>query len=105
VSTAIDLLETAEDTASQNVHDFLYGDASKPDPDTWLQMLAETQGILLRVSQYYLRYDGLETVTVHSKGYTDVHSHESAYIQSLLDYYEPEPVYEMKAPNWVRADE
>lgn len=105
MSTAEELLETAEDTATKKVHQYLDGKGQKPEPSVWLQMLSETNGIVMRVSHYYLDYDGSVEVAVISKGYTDHHSHESAYVESLLDYYEPEPVYEKEAPAWVSNDD
>jgi len=101
MSTAEDLLETAENIATQRVHAYVTGQGVKPDPSVWLQMLSETTGVLLRVSSYYMEYDGSETVYVHSKNFTDEHEESSQYIESLLDYYKPEPVIKSNAPAWV----
>lgn len=104
MSTATDLLSTAENPATKKVHEYLESNGEKPDPSEWLQMLSQTHGIVLRVSQYYLSYDGSAQVTVISKDIRDEHSHESRYIESLLEYYNPEPVYVTEAPSWVSTD-
>lgn len=105
MSTATDLLATAQNPATKKVHEYLENNGEKPDPSEWLQMLSQTHGIVVRVSQYYLKYDGSTHVTVISKDIKDEHGFESRYIESLLEYYEPEPVYVTEAPSWVSTDE
>lgn len=105
MSTATELLETSEQPAVQKVYAFIDGSGEEPSPREWLQMLAHTTGIVLRVSQYYLSYDGAVNVTVHSKGFTDHHAAESQYVESLLDYYNPQPVYVKNSPIWVQRNE